>query len=94
RILMKRVEPADAGLPAAPLSAIKGGNPVHNAAELRKLLMGELGPYRDAVLLNAAAALIVAGELQSWADGVEEAAEAIDKGLAKAILDCWIDAVK
>ncbi|MCB5424563.1 anthranilate phosphoribosyltransferase [Altererythrobacter sp. CC-YST694] len=94
RILMKRVEPADAGLPAAPLSAIKGGDPVHNAAELRKLLMGEHGPYRDAVLLNAAAALIVAGEVQSWIEGVEEAAEAIDKGLAKAILDCWIDAVK
>lgn len=94
RILMKRVEPADAGLPSAPLAAIRGGDPVHNAAELRKLLLGEPGPYRDAVLLNAAGALIVAGEVQDWVEGVEEAAEAIDKGLAKAILDCWIAAVK
>ena len=44
--------------------------------------------------LLAAAALTVAGEVQDWVEGVEEAAEAIDKGLAKAILDCWIDAVK
>jgi anthranilate phosphoribosyltransferase len=57
---------------------------------LRKLLDGEPGPYRDAVLFNAAAALLVAGEVETWAEGVEEAAEAIDKGLAKALLDCWI----
>ena len=56
--------------------------------------MGTPGPYRDAVLFNAAGALIVAGEVHSWADGVEEAAEAIDKGLAKALLDCWIAAAK
>ena len=54
--------------------------------------MGEPGPYRDAVLFNAAAALIVAGEVDDWREGVEEAAEAIDKGLAKALLDCWIAA--
>lgn len=94
RITMRRVEAADAGLPAAPIDAIRGGDPAHNAAELRKLLMGETGPYRDAVLLNAAGALIVAGEVESWTEGVEEAAEVIDKGLAKALLDCWIDAVK
>ena len=56
--------------------------------------MGAPGPYRDAVLFNAAGALMVAGEVQSWADGVEEAAEALDKGLATALLDCWIAAVK
>ncbi len=91
-IAMKRVTPADAGLPTAPIEAIRGGDAAHNAAALRALLMGEAGPYRDAVLFNAAGALIVAGEVQSWADGAEEAAEAIDKGLAKALLDCWIDA--
>lgn len=94
RITMKRIEPADAGLPVTPLAAIKGGDPAHNAAELRKLLLGEPGPYRDAVLLNAAAALIVAGEVESWSAGVEEAGEAIDKGLAKGILDCWIAATR
>ena len=46
------------------------------------------------MLFNAAGALMVAGEVESWSEGVEEAAEAIDKGLAKALLDCWIDTVK
>ena len=41
-------------------------------------------------MFNAAGALIVAGEVEAWAEGAEEAAEAIDKGLAKALLDCWI----
>jgi anthranilate phosphoribosyltransferase len=52
--------------------------------------MGETGAYRDAVLYNAAAALQVAGEVDTLARGVEEAAEAIDKGLANTLLDCWI----
>ena len=93
-VRMQRVSPADAGLTEAPLEAIRGGDPAYNAAELKKLLQGERGPYRDAVLLNAAGALIVAGEVQSWPEGVEEAAEALDKGLAKALLDCWIEATK
>jgi len=89
-VRMKRIDATEAGLTHAPVEAIRGGDPLHNAAALRKLLAGEPGPYRDAVLFNAAAALLVAGEVDSWADGVEEAAEAIDKGLAKALLDCWI----
>ncbi|MNC95196.1 Anthranilate phosphoribosyltransferase [compost metagenome] len=56
--------------------------------------MGAPGPYRDAVLFNAAGALIVAGEAASWTEGVEEAAEALDKGLAKSLLDCWIEAAR
>ncbi len=93
-VRMMRVSPADAGLATAPIDAIRGGDPAHNAAELRKLLLGEPGPYRDAVLFNAAGALIVAGEAESWTEGVEEAAEAIDRGLAKALLDCWIAATR
>ncbi|AKH41657.1 anthranilate phosphoribosyltransferase [Altererythrobacter atlanticus] len=93
-VLMKRVDPKDAGLPHAPVEAIRGGDPQHNADALRRLLMGEHGPYRDAVLFNAAGALMVAGEVDSWSEGVEEAAEALDKGLAKALLDCWISVVK
>ena len=84
------VSPEDAGLPRHPASAIRGGSPEFNAAALRALLMGEAGAYRDAVLMNAAAALIVADEVRDWRSGVEEAAEAIDKGLAKTLLDCWI----
>ncbi|MBS0473576.1 MAG: anthranilate phosphoribosyltransferase, partial [Proteobacteria bacterium] len=90
---MQRSAPADAGLPTHPTAAIRGGDARHNAAALRALLMGEPGPYREAVLFNAAAALIVAGEVTDWHTGVEEAAEAIDKGLAKALLDCWISVV-
>ncbi|MEO5707417.1 MAG: anthranilate phosphoribosyltransferase [Alteraurantiacibacter sp.] len=88
------VTPEDAGLPRHPLSAIRGGEADFNAAALTRLLHGETGAYRDAVLLNAAGALIVAGEVSGWAEGAEEAAEAIDKGLAKALLDCWVDACK
>ncbi|WP_428333851.1 anthranilate phosphoribosyltransferase [Novosphingobium sp.] len=87
---MTRIAPADAGLPIAPTGAIGGGDAMHNAAALRRLLLGESGAYRDAVLFNAAAALMVAGEVTDWHAGVEEAAEAIDKGLANALLNCWI----
>jgi anthranilate phosphoribosyltransferase len=87
---MKRVDAAEAGLANAPVEAIRGGDPAHNAEALRRLLQGERGAYRNAVLFNAAGALIVAGEVQTWAEGVEETAEAIDKGLAKTLLDCWI----
>ncbi|BEV00695.1 anthranilate phosphoribosyltransferase [Novosphingobium olei] len=93
-VLMRRVHPADADLPVHPIEAIQGGDAAYNAAALRRLLHGEPGPYRDAVLFNAAAALIVAGEVHSFHEGVEEAAEAIDKGLANALLNCWIAALR
>ena len=88
--LPARIAPEDAGLPRHPLAAIRGGGPEYNALALRRLLQGEPGPYRDAVLLNAAAALVIAGQAGDLREGVEEAAEVIDKGLAKALLDCWI----
>ena len=87
---LRRVTPTEAGLPTYPVEAIRGGDPAWNAAALRRLLLGETGAYRDAVLFNAAAALMVAGAAESWSEGVEEAAEAIDKGLANTLLDCWI----
>ncbi|WP_395334061.1 anthranilate phosphoribosyltransferase [Novosphingobium sp. BL-8H] len=91
---MRRISPEDVGLAVSPVGAIRGGDAAHNADALRRLLLGEHGPYRDAVLLNAAGALIVAGEVETWREGVEEAAEAIDKGLANALLNCWISALK
>ncbi|MEO5587188.1 MAG: anthranilate phosphoribosyltransferase [Novosphingobium sp.] len=93
-VQMQRVFPETAGLALAPVEAIHGGDPAHNAAALRRLLMGEPGAYRDAVLFNAAGALLVAGEVDDWRSGVEEAAETLDKGLAKALLDCWIAALE
>lgn len=85
-----RVQPEDLGLTRHAPEALRGGDPSYNAAALQRLLAGEAGAYRDAVLINAAAALMVAGHADSLASGVEEAAEALDKGLAKALLDCWI----
>lgn len=93
-VLMGRASAAEVGLKQAPVDAIRGGDPAFNAAALRRLLLGEHGAYRDAVLFNAAGALIVAGEVSDWREGVEEAAEAIDKGLANALLDCWIAATR
>jgi anthranilate phosphoribosyltransferase len=84
------ITPEDAGLARHGLDAIRGGDAAYNAAALRALLKGEQGAYRDAVLLNAGAALVVAGVSATLADGVEEAAEAIDRGLANTLLDCWI----
>jgi anthranilate phosphoribosyltransferase len=89
-VRMQRSNAQDAGIANHPVEAIRGGDPAHNARALYNLLMGETGAYRDAVLYNAAAALIVAGAVDDFKQGVEEAAEAIDKGLAKALLDCWI----
>lgn len=92
--LPAELQPEDAGLPSHPLEDLRGGDAAYNAEALRRLLLGEAGAYRDAVLLNSAAALLVAGQAEDWFEGVEEAAEAIDKGLAKALLDCWIETVK
>jgi len=90
--VMQRVSAADAGLPAAPVEAIRGDDAAHNAAALRRLLQGEQGPYRDAVLFNAAGALIVADRVTDWRDGVVLAAEAIDAGRADDVLRRWIAA--
>ena len=84
------IVPEDARLSRHPLAAIRGGTPEHNALALHRLLEGEKGPYRDAVLLNAAAALAVAGRPGSLADKAAEAAEAIDSRRAAALLQRWI----
>ncbi len=80
------VHPRDAGLPVSPVSAIQGGDAPANARALLALLEGMPGPYRDTVVLNAAAALIVAGRAGDLRDGARQAAEAIDSGSALAAL--------
>jgi anthranilate phosphoribosyltransferase len=80
------VTPADAGLPVHPFDAILGGTPAENAAALRALLDGAAGAYRDAVLLNAAAALIVADRAAALPEGVALARASIDSGAARARL--------
>ncbi|HEY0526579.1 MAG TPA: anthranilate phosphoribosyltransferase [Stellaceae bacterium] len=80
------VEPDAAGLPRASLAALKGGDPAANAATMHALLDGAPGPIRDIVLLNAAAALVVAGKAETLRDGVAQAAQAIDSGAARHVL--------
>jgi anthranilate phosphoribosyltransferase len=87
---MRRVDAGMAGLAHAPIEAIRGDDAKHNAAALKALLMGTPGPYRDAVLLNAAAALLVADVGTSWQDRAALAAEALDSGRALALLERWI----
>lgn len=76
------LHPEDAGLPVHPFEAILGGSPEENAVALRALLNGEQNAYRDAVLLNSAAALTVAGKVDDLRQGVEIARESIDSGAA------------
>ena len=79
--------PEQAGLPRAPITAIRGGNPAENAAALLALLNGAHGPYRDTVLLNAAAGMVVAGVAEHIKDGLDRAATSLDSGGALAALE-------
>jgi anthranilate phosphoribosyltransferase len=78
------IHPEEAGLAPHPFEAILGGTPADNAVAFRALLDGAPGAYRDAVLLNAAAALIVADRAGTLRDGVALARESIDSGAAKS----------
>ena len=90
---MQRVDATKAGLDHAPLEAIRGGDPTHNAKALAALLDGAPGAYRETVKFNAAAGLIVAGRTDSWSEGAAMAAEAIDSGATKTLLNRWIEMV-
>ncbi|MEQ8586204.1 MAG: anthranilate phosphoribosyltransferase [Thalassobaculaceae bacterium] len=85
------ITPEDAGLQRAPLEAVRGGDPEENAAALRAVLGGAPGAYRDIVLLNAGAALVVAGKAADVKAGAELAAETIDSGRAMAKLDALVE---
>jgi len=81
------VVPEDAGLGRSPAEAIRGGDAAANATALAALLQGQGGAYRDTVLLNAAAALIIVGLVHDLRSGAALAAAAIDDGAAGAALD-------
>jgi len=91
-ISTREITPEEAGLPRWPLAEIRGGDAAHNAAALSRLFDGERGPYRDIVLLNAAAALMVAGQAKDVKEGVELAGKALDSGGAKAKLEALVKA--
>jgi anthranilate phosphoribosyltransferase len=81
------VNPEDLGLQRVSREALRGSDPAGNAGLMRSLLAGEKGPLREVVLLNAAAALVVAGKAATPRDGMALAAQSIDQGKARAALD-------
>ena len=90
-----RVDPSALGIATPQPDALRGADPAHNAAVFRRVMEGEGGPVRDAVLLNAAGALAAFDERaarlhDALAAGMERAAKAVDDGSAAALLDRWI----
>ncbi|MEU6193281.1 anthranilate phosphoribosyltransferase [Streptomyces sp. NPDC047061] len=94
KVTEETFDPRDVGIDLVPVEALRGGDPSYNAEVARRLLDGEQGPVRDAVLLNSAAALValdpgagtLAGQLRA---GMDKAAESIDSGAAKRALERW-----
>ena len=85
------VTPEAVGLPRAALADLTGGSPAENAVALRDLMNGKAGPYRDIVLLNAAAAFLVGEKVETLREGVELAGQVLDDGRAKAALDKLVE---
>jgi anthranilate phosphoribosyltransferase len=90
RVTSFEVMPEQAGLPRARRDDLRGGDATTNADALRALLDGVRGPYRDIVVLNSAAALIVAGRADDLEDGAVRAVDAIDNGAAKDVLKALV----
>ncbi len=99
------LDPRDLGLPTASLDDLRGGDAAHNAAVVRSVLAGDQGPVRDIVLLNAAAGIVAyrlsqdAAQVQRpilerLAEGLEQAAAAVDSGAAEKRLDDWVRATR
>jgi anthranilate phosphoribosyltransferase len=87
QVRLFRITPEAVGLPRAALADLTGGTPDENARALKALLAGAKGPYRDIVLLNAAAAFLVADKVETLREGVDLAAAVIDDGRAAAALE-------
>jgi len=84
------VHPKDVGLATTSLEDLKGGDAEENAAAMRELFAGKPSAYRDIVLMNAGAALVVTGQADDLAHGVQTAVEVIDSGQVAAKLDNWV----
>jgi anthranilate phosphoribosyltransferase len=81
------VTPADAGLAPCGAESLRGGDAAASAAIAGEVLGGQRGPRRDVVVLNAEAALVVAGRAESLKEGAAQAARAIDEGRASRLLE-------
>jgi anthranilate phosphoribosyltransferase len=94
KVTPQAFDPRDVGIDLVPVEALRGGEPAHNAEVARRVLAGETGPVRDAVLLNSAAALVAlapgSGTLEEQlAAGLVKARESLDSGAAAAVLERW-----
>ncbi len=97
KVTEETFDPRDVGVELVPVEALRGADASYNAEVARRLLDGERGPVRDAVLLNSAAALVAlepgSGTLtEQIRAGMEKAAESIDSGAARRVLDRWVAA--
>jgi len=94
-----QVDPRELGVPRASVDTLRGGDPARNAEVFRQVLAGEPGPVRDAVVLNAAAAIAAHAAAdgtveQRLADGLRSAGDAIDSGAAATVLERWVAATQ
>ncbi|MEU0591021.1 anthranilate phosphoribosyltransferase [Streptomyces ardesiacus] len=97
RVTEATFDPREVGIELVPVEALRGADASYNADVARRVLAGETGPVRDAVLLNSAAALVAlepgTGPLaEQIRAGMERAAEAVDSGAARSVLDRWVSA--
>ena len=86
------ITPEEVGLSVARPEDLKGADPEHNATQLRAVLDGERTPYRDVAVLNAAASLVVAGAAKDLRDGVARAAQSVESGAARGVLNRLVKA--
>jgi len=94
QVRLFRITPEAVGLPRAALADLTGGQPAENAEALRRLLQGEPGAYRDIVMLNAAAAFLVADKVETLREGVDMAGAVIDDGRAAQALQRLVELTK
>lgn len=95
KVTEETFDPRDVGIELVPVEALRGADASYNAEVARRLLDGERGPVRDAVLLNSAAALVAlepgSGSLtEQIRAGMEKAAESVDSGAARRVLERWV----
>lgn len=96
-VVEERLDPTDLGLPTSPVDALRGGDVEFNTDVARRVLAGETGPVRDAVLLNAAAAIAVYDPIEAtlvdrMRTALVRAEQSVDSGAAAALVDRWVTA--